>query len=95
MIRWRKRRVVVDPREQVVVADQLEEVHGEADIEISQPGTVPGIGVEGILAAQPHRQDVTKDVLQQLLLVEALPRGSRGGCAGAASPRPSRTARRN
>ena len=90
-----ERRVVVHPREEVVVADQLEQVHGEAGVEVAQPGPVAGVGIEGVPAAQPHRKDVAEDVFQQLLLVEALPPVDAAGALVQLAARPSPTARRS
>lgn len=65
--------VVIDPGEQVVVADQLEQVHGKAAVEIAQPGTIARVGIEMIVAAKTHGQDVAEDVLQEILLMKTFP----------------------
>jgi hypothetical protein len=68
-----ERRIVVDPGEEVVVSDQLEQVHGEAGVQIAQPRAVARIGIERVVPPHPHGQDVAEDVLQERLALDALP----------------------
>ena len=58
-------RIIVYPIEQVVIPNKLEQVHGQAAIEVSQPGVVTRIHIEGIVAADTNRQDIAKDTFKK------------------------------